>query len=224
MPSEEEYSTTKFHRILKEVFTQLKTSIPSSLASIVYRLPTLISVAFVGRIGADELAAAALATSLCNVTGLSLALGLSSAVTTLTGQSKGDMDQRRREMMKRNKLIDSEKISNRYNKASGDDNHKYVGTVYGSTKPISSPISESHDPKMTPKTYLYRGLFIQFMFVLPVGIYWIYGIKPLLIYFGQEELIAEMAQVSYQILLFSNTLGQEFAYNCTYFRMPNQIH
>ena len=81
-----------------EIITQLKTSIPASLSSIVYKIPWLISIAFVGRIGSKELAAGALATSICNVTGLSLgsSLGLSSAVTTLTGQSKGEIQRRRR--------------------------------------------------------------------------------------------------------------------------------
>ena len=195
MSFKEEYVTSKRHRILKEIIIQLRTSIPASLGSIVYKIPQLISVAFVGRIGADELASAALATSLCNVTGLSLALGLSSAVTTLTGQSKGDMDQRR-EMRKRSKLIDSENSRNSYDDNKGNDDYKHVSAPYGSTTPFSPSMSVSQNPKMTPKTYLYRGLFVQLMFVLPVGIYWIYGIKPLLIYLGQEDLIAEMAQVS----------------------------
>ena len=45
-----------------------------------------ISLSFVGRLGAAELAAAGLATSLANVTGESLLVGLASALQTLCGQ------------------------------------------------------------------------------------------------------------------------------------------
>lgn len=58
---------------------------------LLYKFPWLISLRFVGGIGAEELAAAALAATLCNVTGLSLSVGLSSALTTLTGQARGDL-------------------------------------------------------------------------------------------------------------------------------------
>lgn len=54
----------------------------------------LLSIRFVGGIGANELAAAALATTLCNVTGLSFSVGLSFALTTLAGQAKGELKSR----------------------------------------------------------------------------------------------------------------------------------
>ena len=43
------------------------------------------------KLGSDALAAAALATTLCNVTGMSFAVGLSFGLSTLTGQAKGDL-------------------------------------------------------------------------------------------------------------------------------------
>ena len=45
-----------------------------------------ISLSFVGKIGSSELAAAGLATSLANVTGDSVLVGISSAMQTLCGQ------------------------------------------------------------------------------------------------------------------------------------------
>jgi hypothetical protein len=54
----------------------------------------LVSIRFVSGLGANELAAAALATTLCNVTGLSLSVGMSFALSTLTGQAKGELTSR----------------------------------------------------------------------------------------------------------------------------------
>lgn len=164
----------------KELQTQLKTSVPASLNALGNSLPWLISIGFVGRIGSKELAAAALATSICNVTGLSLSMGLSSAIATLTGQSKGDINQRREKMMKH--------VNVNVN-VMDDIELRQASLILDITQP------------MTPKTYLYRGIFAQLMFVLPVGIYWLYGMKPLLIAMGQNEIIADMAEVSYFFMM-----------------------
>jgi len=180
-----------YQRVKDELLLQWKTSIPASLNAMGNSLPWLISIAFVGRIGAKELAAAALATSICNVTGLSLSMGLSSAVTTLTGQSKGDMMQRRQRLKER-RVCDNKNIS------------KPIDTYESIPKEDKTQINanmkwETIYP-MTPKTYLYRGFFIQILFVLPVGIYWIYGIKQALLSLGQDETISEMAQDYLRIL------------------------
>jgi hypothetical protein len=55
-------------------------------------LISVVSITAIGRIGAIELAAAALATSIYTVTGHSLVLGLSSAMETLCGQAYGAQD------------------------------------------------------------------------------------------------------------------------------------
>ena len=72
----------RFEQYWLEVKEQFKTSWPTLLGMILYKVPWLISLRFVGALGAEELAAAALATTLCNVTGLSLSVGLSSAMTS----------------------------------------------------------------------------------------------------------------------------------------------
>ena len=54
-----------------------------------YRAPWVISVMFVGRLGETPLAAAAMASTLANVSGLSLLVGLSSALSTLGSQAYG---------------------------------------------------------------------------------------------------------------------------------------
>ena len=52
---------------LHEIRAQASTAIPTVLGLVLYRIPWIISLHFVGSIGAQELAAAALATTLCNV-------------------------------------------------------------------------------------------------------------------------------------------------------------
>lgn len=48
-----------------------------------------------------------------------------------------------------------------------------------------------------PMVLLYRGIFIQLLFVLPVGIWWISGIRPILLALGQNLIISEMTTVSF---------------------------
>ena len=74
-----------------ELDEQLTTAIPTLYTMVLYKIPWLISLRFVGGLGAEELAAAALATTICNVTGMSLSVGLSSALTTLASQAKGEL-------------------------------------------------------------------------------------------------------------------------------------
>lgn len=59
---------------------------PLMVQNVFAYLISVISITAIGRIGAPELAAASLATSIYTVTGHSLVLGLSSAMETLCGQ------------------------------------------------------------------------------------------------------------------------------------------
>jgi MATE family multidrug resistance protein len=77
--------------IFDEISEQMATALPTLQSMVLTKLPWLISIRFVGGLGTNELAAAALATTLCNVTGLSFSVGLSSALTTLSGQAKGNL-------------------------------------------------------------------------------------------------------------------------------------
>ena len=43
---------------------------------------------------------------------------------------------------------------------------------------------------------LYRGLFVQLCFVVPVGICWLSGVRPILMALGQNAVISEMTSVS----------------------------
>lgn len=59
---------------------------PLMIGNVFGYLMSVVSITAIGRIGAPELAAASLATSIYTVTGSSLVLGLSSAMETLCGQ------------------------------------------------------------------------------------------------------------------------------------------
>jgi MatE len=80
-----------FARTFQEIVVQSKTALPTLQSMVFTKIPWLISLRFVGGMGAPQLAAAALATTLCNVTGMALSVGLSSALSTLSGQAKGEL-------------------------------------------------------------------------------------------------------------------------------------
>lgn len=65
---------------------------PVVVNMICYRLPWMVTLMFVGRLGEVELATAAMATTLANVTGSSILVGLSSAQATLSAQAFGSGD------------------------------------------------------------------------------------------------------------------------------------
>jgi multidrug resistance protein, MATE family len=168
---------------LHELQQQLKTSLPTMLSMLLYRIPWLVTFWFVGRIGSDELAATALATTVCNVTGISLSVGFSTAMRTLTGQARGDT------------LLRRQKIQNEDERCLISKNTNVPN--YGSESAGDSP--EGDDPLLT-FVYLYRGIFIQFLLTIPVGAWWINGIQPLLLALGQGERIAALAQDYLRIL------------------------
>ena len=67
-----------------KVLNAFSTAVFAALAA--NRGLSTISLSFVGKLGSAELAAAGLATSLANVTGDSVLVGISSAMQTLCGQ------------------------------------------------------------------------------------------------------------------------------------------
>jgi len=75
--------------LLMEIYHTLSISVPVMLTYGSDYLVTIIQLIFVGHLGSVEMAGAALGTSFCNVTGFSVALGLLSALDTLTAQAYG---------------------------------------------------------------------------------------------------------------------------------------
>jgi len=62
---------------------------PTTLTNIFSRMPYLTSLYFIGSFGTESLAAGGLASTISNVSGVSVVVGLSSALVTLVSQSKG---------------------------------------------------------------------------------------------------------------------------------------
>jgi hypothetical protein len=70
----------------EELVAQSRLSLPVTINMLAYRVPWVVSIMFVGRLGQTPLAAASMASTLGNVSGLSVLVGLSSALTTLGSQ------------------------------------------------------------------------------------------------------------------------------------------
>eukprot|EP00977_Amphora_coffeiformis_P014598 scaffold4097_cov166-Amphora_coffeaeformis.AAC.55 len=182
---------------------QLKTAWPTLLGSLLRKGPWLISLRFVGGIGGDELAAAALASTLCNVTGLSLSVGLSSALTTLAGQARGHL-LRKRQLEEGTEVQAWEKQQQFFGEGSAVELESLESAKSEPAPLLSrgeSSFSETPSSKpIMPLVFLYRGMFIQIVFVIPVGIWWLYGIEPVLIRLGQGAMLSSMTQDYLRIL------------------------
>mmetsp|Transcript_12853 Transcript_12853/g.32370 ORF Transcript_12853/g.32370 Transcript_12853/m.32370 type:complete len:618 (-) Transcript_12853:1124-2977(-) len=158
-------------RVQEEIIEQSKTFLPALQSMVLSKIPWFITLRILGEMDGDgvELAAAALATTLCNVTGMSLCVGFSFALSTLAGQAKGEMVSR----------ASNAKESTTLQSAASDDDESMPNT---------------------PIVFLLRGLLIQVMLVLPVGIWWLFGIEDFLIQLGQTPELATNAAIYLKIL------------------------
>ena len=52
---------------------------------------------------------------------------------------------------------------------------------------ITCPAINTTNTPLQPTVYLYCGLIIQLAFVIPVELWWVAGIEPLLLYLGQTR-------------------------------------
>lgn len=166
-PNEKEGLRTRTKR---EISEQMTTALPTLQSMVLTKIPWFISLRFVGGIGANELAAAALATTICNVTGLSFSVGLSSALSTLSSQAKGEL------LMRSTRQQDEE------------DNIKERRDECNNREPL------------TPMVYLFRGLLIQLAIVIPIGVWWIIGTEKTLLSLGQQDFIASMTESYLRVL------------------------
>ena len=205
---------------LNEIWLQVKAVSPTAVSFLIYRMPWLISLRFVGRIGTEELAAAAFANSLCNILGMAFVVGLNSALTTLASQAKGSLLAQStgadcyNATGRRRKAAELE-MASLLHKDTGDcsaedDSITSASTIEEGEVPVqetaskrtpSSPVTKTLEPYeysnsssklILPLVYLYRGLFVQFIFILPAACWWIYGIQPLLLQLGQAEGLSAM--------------------------------
>jgi multidrug resistance protein, MATE family len=164
---------------------------------LLYKIPWMISLRFVGKIGAMELAAAALATTLCNVTGMSISVGLSSALTTLSAQARGDLLLRRSQKDRHSAVHFAEPGTKRG--VQTEASHLLHGNN-GSNGDRTSRKSNEAEP-LLPLVYLYRGLVIQFLLALPIGFWWLRGIESFLVWLGQGQHLSAMTSAYLRVLV-----------------------
>jgi len=186
--------------IWHDVHSQMKISVPTSVSLLLYKIPWLISLHFVGQLGPDELAAATLATTVCNITGMSICLGMRSAILTLGSQTIGRILQAPTKI----NVLHVDGAVNSLNSSSLPV--KGIFRAKMETHPplinvevveTQSLCKESHLPSgLSPIILLlFRGILLQFAIIAPIGVWWVSGIKASLVLLGQEERISIMAQV-----------------------------
>jgi MatE len=189
-----------FARTLQEMVVQSKTALPALQSMVFSRIPWLISLRFVGGMGAPQLAAAALATTICNVTGMSLSVGLSSALSTLSGQAKGELVSR---MLHDKHLCVSFKAAQKTSVTmspqplQGSPLNDEPITTPSNQEPITTPCN---DEPITTCIFFWRGMIIQLCVMLPVTIWWVMGVKGTLLHLGQTPLLSTMTQDYLRVL------------------------
>lgn len=82
----------KWKKFVREATLQIQIAVPVSWSSIMRKSIDIVAVIFVGHLGKHYLAAAGLATVTANVTGNSMLVGFSGAVSSLAGWAKGAKD------------------------------------------------------------------------------------------------------------------------------------
>ncbi len=229
-----ETNTILSKTFLQEIQSQCNIAIPTILGLVFYKIPWMISLHFVGDLGPESLAAAALATTLCNVTGMSFSVGLSSAITTLTGQARGHLlknesdggcnceenredrdhdhygeDDEEEELMTLLLHVPTAIHSNetQIEKVITLEEKKSESTPLLSQIDISTnrryaknSISCGNNSPLLPLVFLYRGIIIQLAIVIPIGLWWIRGIEPILLLLGQAEKLSQMTTIYLKIL------------------------
>ena len=168
-------------RIRPELLHQSQIALPTLAGLLISKLPWFVTLRFVGLLGhTQHLAAAALAMTLRNLTGLSLSVGLSSALATLTAQSRGDLQ------AKQKMVAETTDIK--------EEAHESTSLLATHSPPIIQ------QELLPPLVYLYRGMFVQLCFVLPMIAWWCHGWTDVLIALGQGPQLSRMTARYLQIL------------------------
>jgi MATE family multidrug resistance protein len=189
-------------QLRRELQEQSRTAIPTLLGMVISKIPWLVTLRFVGQLGATELAAAALAMTLRNLTGLSLSVGLSSALATLTSQSRGQLQAKlteRKDQKQTEDGDDSQLFMEFENKIESEEVNERLGFLQRRKEGLSSSNAKPRVP-LLPLVYYYRGIFLQLAFVIPILLWWWRGLRPFLVALGQEEKLAAQTDSYLRIL------------------------
>lgn len=103
-------------------------------------------------------------------------------MSTLTGQSRFGQLQKSSSSGEQNPLLDES------------------STCEVNYQTTSSKIVTDNSAPIQPLVYLYRGLMVQLIFMIPIGIWWLIGTKPLLLKLQQSEKMSTMTQDYLRIL------------------------
>ena len=226
--------------VLLELREQIKTILPTVIGFLTDKIPWVISIHMAAGLGSKELDAIALGTTISNVMGLSFSIGLSSALTTLTGQARGDLmarkgmidraldrddtiavDEEEYPLVLKGRVDEKDVTGNSRDGGNNDhDDESPVDTVSTKrsetktrTQGTNQNSSTTAATQLQPMVYLIRGLFVQFVLLLPTGIWWVgFGTESTLVALGQGPELA--AQTSYILkILFASLVG--YAINWT---------
>lgn len=197
---------------MEELQEQLKTVKPALQSFVMTKIPFFITLRFLGGFGEQELASAALATTLNNVTGMSFCVGFSFALSTLAGQAKGSLIVKGQEQ--RQEHMSSMMKAAATNNASSKDLlvREETGLSRTTETSISNSYSLSDDSIIIPPqklqsdlpnttiVFLIRGMVLQLCLVIPVGLSWIYGIDGILLKLGQSPTTTALASRYLRVL------------------------
>ena len=197
-----------------EIKSQMTIAMPSITSMILYKIPWLISLGFVGNLySSTELASAALATTICNVTGMSFSVGMNSALATLAGQSKGYIQsikqkKKMREKRRRRKQGTTDDGGSHHDddEKDNDESTPLLLTDKSSTRSTSRSSNSYGDNDeddddddeqqqklelqlLQPLIYMYRGMYVLGLIIVPISFIWwiMIGIKPFLLYIGMDD-------------------------------------
>ncbi len=195
-----------------EFQSQCTTSIPTIVGLIFYKIPWIISLHFAGQLGPEALAAAALATTLCNITGMSASVGLSSALMTLAGQAKGHLlnisldptaHHNNKTRSCTNVIMDEKKLSE-CDPLIGERKVSPMTKVEDGILIVHSS-SDSYngdfDTPLLPLIFLYRGIIVSLAIAFPIGLWWLNGVRTFLLLLGQSQKLSKMTSEYLQILV-----------------------
>ncbi len=193
-----------WERVRRELQELSRTAIPTLLGMVISKIPWLVTLRFVGQLGATELAAATLAMTLRNLTGLSLSVGLSSALATLTSQSCGQLQaklaERKNQKQKQTEGADDLQLTMEYETdVETDEVEERLGFLERRRDGFMSSSARPREP-LLPLVYYYRGIFLQLAFVVPILLWWWKGLRRFLVALGQEEQLAANTDAYLRIL------------------------
>lgn len=188
-----------------EIAIQLQTVLPTLIGMLLTRVPWMISFRFLGNFcSTEEFAAASFANSIANNTGLAFPFALTSALSTLTSQGKGDLNKRIRERVsdkiegiEMGKTV-KQKESRLLLAHTDIDN---IEDGLASPSSFEQQTQEATPKRLTPMVYLYRGLYVNLLFVLSTSLWWMVGMRSTLVALQQDKAMIKLILPYLHILI-----------------------